>query len=463
MISIQTNLINFTKNLSMAQSFFKLFGVTEDSFEFTKDRIFHVPNEPCPGCGKLMVKNGSYVSSSKYYSSQDALFKIGQQFCPKCKRTHTPQKKIASVICGMANDFLESVIVSCSSNGMNNSGIQDHLLNCFGIPLCTGTISTIIDNHVGSIQLAEPIINAKGWYGYDEQYLKENGQKIVRVTILDFNTLEPIFEKTLTKFNKKILMKTLKKVFKGKKPLGFTFDMLPMYPDAFTSVFKGIEIQWCLFHLNQLIFKEVMKACRINRKVFWELEVVHQMYEFFDIHYNRFAALEYIELAKKRLEDFEQYVKGRSKNEKKDIREFEKYLVWEIFKSQRLAKLLRKRTKTTLELRTDEEAKKRIEDLLHRKSTLFKPLQKRIVYINKNMDKFLTHNHFKEAQATNNRLEGYFGRTLSKTDKVRFLSHSEIKKVLKLKKLKRMGVLLIQNFSMKRLALVAIIGLLFAV
>lgn len=335
-------------------------------------------------------------------------------------------------------------MISLVEKGLSYPDVSSHLGETLGIKISPEHVSTIVQSHVTSIQLAEPLAKNHRWYLYDEQNLKVNGRKVYRVTVYDAKDLSTLYEKDHGKFNKGVLRNILKTVFHDKKPKGFTFDMAPLYPGVFTEVFgKDLNIPWCLFHLNQLIFKEVQNYPRKGRKVYWTLEEVHQLYECMACFFVRDTTIEYIIECKQRLEQFKQFLKGKSAvpNRNSLIIDYEKQLVREVFNYQHQLKLMRKRNKESLRLRTKADAHEYLNKLLYLKLTFIKPIQKRILSIEKNFERFTTHLDVPEAEHTTNKLEGRYGVTLRKTEKIRFRSRKAVKIALKLKKLKNQGAL----------------------
>ncbi len=459
MITKQFSLINFSQKKTEFGQFCELLHGSNLNLKITKNNIIHADREVCPECSTLMVYNGSYTSSSLYFRSQDVCFKVGQQFCPMCKKTRIPKNKFIQIIANRTNNFLECQMVSLSEKGLSYADISLHLKETFGVNICAEHVSDRVKNHIMSIDIASPIIPEHGWFCYDEQHLKENKKTIFRIVIYHPKTLEIVYEKDHKVFNQTILEDLLRQVFDGVTPKGFTFDMAPSYPKVFQKVFgKGLKMQWCLFHLNQLIFKEVRKSRRIGRKLVWDLEDIHQIYEFFSLFYERQTSLDYIINAKKRLGAFKEFIRGKIKNEEKEIIGFEKKLIGEFFSYQHQLKLMRKRTGETLRLLSREEANSRVQDIFHRRRSLIKPLESRIIYIKNNFEKFVASLDYDDSEATNNKLEGKFGVTFRKTEKVKFRSREALVNCLKLKQLKRQGTLFIEPSSMISLALICTVG-----
>lgn len=458
MIAKQFSLINFTQQKSIFQQFCRILYGHSVNIEITKTNIIHVEKEKCPNCGTIMDYNGFYESSALYYRSQYAYFKVGQQYCPDCDKTHIPQNRVVQTIVAKSNMFLENQMISLAEKGLSYPDISRHLKETLSVRVSAEHVSNIVKNHISSITLADPLIYPYDWYCYDEQHLKQNGKKVYRVVIYRPKTGDLVYEEDHDTFNKAVLRKILRKVFANTKPLGFTFDMAPSYPEVFTDVFgKDLNIQWCLFHLNKRIFKELKKHCRIGRELMWQLEDLQQFYEMLDIFYVRTSTIKYIIEAKKRLQQFKGFIKGKVDNETRAIKEFEKGLIKDIFHYQHKLKLMRKRNKETLRPRSKKEALERIHNL-SKEQSLIAPFKKRIKYIKKNFDKFVTHLKFKDAEATNNKLEGKFGITLRKTEKVKFRSRTALKRCLKLKRLKARGVLFLKSVSMQTLALISTFG-----
>ncbi len=270
---------------------------------------------------------------------------------------------------------------------------------------------------------------------------KINGKLYYRLVFLNLDTDEVIYEGLHKDISKKSLIKLLKEIFKDSKPKGFVFDMKTIYVNAFKSVFgKKINLQYCIFHLHKSIMDKFNKKMKFLNKSLWTLEDYKRMYMIFNIFYDRSEDLAFIDnLLFNRDFNFITSVKTEV---------IDKYYIKFARKQFHENKLIRERKNGFKRLKHN--SKKQIKENLDRILELCKIpkyFPKKVVsQLRKIKNNFSDYTGGIEFSIlTNNRVEGLFGSTLKKFQKKTFNMISHFSAFLKLKKLRKKGLSLLEE------------------
>jgi hypothetical protein len=217
--------------------------------------------------------------------------------------------------------------------------------------------------------------------------------------------------------------------------------MKTMYINAFKEVFgKSINLQYCIFHLHKSIMDKYNKKMKFLNQSLWTLEDYKRMYMIFNIFYDRSEEIKFIEkLQFKR--DFNLITSSiRTKIIDKDYIKLAR-------KQFHDNKVIRERISGLKRLKQNSKAV--IEENLDKILELCKILKyfpqkvvSQLIKIKKNFSDYI--GGIEEGILTNNRVEGLFGSTLKKFQKKMFNVILHFKAFLKLKKLRKKGLSLLE-------------------
>ena len=468
MILYQPTLINFGHVTQMyeyaAQNNIKLV--------ISKMGIIHTIRVHCPHCDGLCSYNGSNKTGHIISRSEDLFFKEGQQYCPYCNKTIQVKNEFIVSIKQTLNQFLLSETISLREKFMSYTDISRHLYEVCKIRIDSSTLKNICENRFLDFDNLEFDYEVEdGFYGYDEQYIRVNGKQVYRIIIYDYRNNCVVYEAKHEHLTKKILKQILKEVFGDEMPKGFVFDMKTMYPKAFKEVFgRKIKLQYCVFHLNKLILKEYSQSIKVGRKSNWSLTHYLNLYSLFNIFYNREQEIKLLTRFQKDLNDYKEKLAEIEDvvNYKKDAsfpkkcktdddrriylaKVYEKELRDKFMEHLHAEKLRRRRDKETLKARTKEDAKSKLDKLIRISNWYPKKIEARIQKIKDNFELFTGSDG---EHLTNNRLEGFFGTTLSGARKKGFHSDKALENFFKFQKLKASGIKIFESFSISRLAMI---------
>ena len=438
----------------------------------SKRGIIHTIRVHCPYCGCICSYNGSNKTGHIISRSEDLFFKEGQQYCPHCNKTIQVKNDFIVSIKQTLNQFLLSETISLREKFMSYTDISRHLYEVCKIRIDSTTLKNICENRFLDFENLEFDYEIEdGFYGYDEQYIRVNGKLMYRIIVYDYKNNCVIYEAKHEHLTKKILKQILKEVFGDVTPKGFIFDMKTMYPKAFKEVFgRKIKLQYCVFHLNKLILKEYSQSIKVGKKSNWSLAHYLNLYSLFNIFYNREQEIKLLKGFQKDLnnykeklaeiEDVGSYKKDASFPKKCKTDDDKRTYLAKVYENElrdkfmehlHAEKLRRRRDKETLKVRTKEDAKNKLDKLIRIGNWYPKKIEARIKKIKDNFELFTGSDG---EHLTNNRLEGFFGTTLSGARKKGFHSDKALENFFKFQKLKASGIKIFESFSISRLAMI---------
>lgn len=444
-------------------SVFQKINLFDNNVKITTTGIVHVMRETCPDCGEKCHYNGSSNKGRHILSkSYNSFLRKGQQYCSNCKKTIQVENDWIDIMITNFNDFITTEVCSLAES-MSEDDIVNHFYRTKSMKISKSLIHAIITK--ANAKLAELEFETKiehEFYGYDEQYVKIDGQRAYRLVFYDLKHNKVLHESTHKYFSKKILQKVLIEVFRGTKPKGFVTDMRVEYPSAFKSVFgRNIRIQYCVFHLNKLILKEYADSLRIGNKVQWTIMDYYNLYSLFNIFYDRSYELRYLKKMSEHFDKFKMELTSEKikfyahkynlpfKKEETLRRKVVIIIQAKMIKSFRIIlkcrRVNRKRLKITLIPRSIESAKEMFANIQQESFIFPVKIQKRIKRTEDNFEYFTAS---KSEILTNNKLEGFFGATLKKFRKKIKRSMLSFRAMLNSKRARREGLQVFRKFNL---------------
>ncbi len=377
-------------------------------------------NNACPQCtGRNYVDNGFHFLESYLILCLGLKIKASQFLCNDCGCCWTSGTEFVENIIKEFNDFLKSLLLGCARAGMGFGGACSLIEEKIGKTYSPQYLEEIYSEALDNVK-QEKFSSASGIYHYDEQYLLVNGEERCRLTIKDAVTEKIILDIHTPDAQKETIAKTLKKALQDLPVEVFILDMKQSYPEIIRELFPKAKIQWCIFHLYKIIWKEFKEEFG----KFLPLRELYNAYLLFDIFFNHELELEKLE---ELLKKFERFKTGELKSDK----EIEKCLLQEFRLFVKELKKERRNNNQKTERRTLEQSNDKFAKI--KKQILLYPqkLQKRIKYIDDNWEKFTLFQKDSRVQPTNNGIEHYFAATLCKTNKKDFRSKNSISRELK--------------------------------
>jgi len=373
----------------------------------------------CPFCGSYdFVNNGYYCIEDSMITSLGLRIKIAQFHCKKCSAFWSSERDFVDCIIKIEKDFVKCLLIGAARQGLSLVSATNLVEETVGhsySPQYLHELYTIALDQVKQ----EKFYSASGVYNYDEQHLKENGNAVCRLAIKDAVDGKIILDKLTSDAKKETIAKEVSKALGGLPVDAFIVDMNHIYPELIHELYPRAKIQWCIFHLHKIIWKELQEEFGKNIP----LVQLNNAYMLFNIFFDHTPELEKLkELLKK-------YDEQRTRDEKNNT-EIKKALRKEFAQFVKELKKQRRREHKLTPRRTLEQSQKIFTQIKQQVLLFPKKLQKRIQYIDDNWEKFTLFQRDTRVQPTNNGIEQYFAATLAKTDKKDFRSKNAITREL---------------------------------
>lgn len=406
----------------------------------TEIAFFEHTRPKCSYCGSAMSENGTKPGKPNKMENT----RLQQYICPQCGQQHVTslndhKKAYANYTYTICQKTLEYELIAYLSFEKK----AEIIANETGIVLKRQTVcyhqyafcEDFLDNQEQLInQLIKTLgIEASGVYCYDEEYLGNQQDPQVRLTIIDAVTNQIINDQIIKKedFTPDFIEIFLKYTLINLPKKLLITDGHPSYPSIIEKI--CINHQLCIFHIikNQRdpIFKKMNKLKRKEKNTNKKIEENN---------------LEIQELS--------EYSKGKSgrkaKNDKKGMRKNNKKK--ELTKNNK--DLRKQRSETKKEFKTHEynnerisniyesedekQARRRFNTIYNQKDHLDDDLRKFLERLEKKFDKTITFYKNEIFPKTNNKIEGYFKITLPKCLKKRFRTIEGLKLKIRINKIR---------------------------
>lgn len=435
---IETNLNNF---FYFAGNNFG-FGQNSDLI-ITADNKIRQVSRRCPKCGKTIVYNGSKKNETKLVRELGLIIKHGQHYCGHCGYRWSIRSEDVDFWIKQQKQIIKNAVTVLCSKKVSLYDVVDVIKKIFCEGISHEWVRQLYIRALKKLRIRRSK-KFSGIYHYDEQFLKVNGKKVARITILDAVTRIIILDEKFDAASEKNIIKALRKALKPSEVKVFILDMGTKYPEYLEKAYsKDVKIQWCIFHLYKLISKEFQDEFGKKLSLYQE----YNKMTLFNIFFNHDKELLFLKKQLKKLEKRKELLKG-VKGKEKMLFEYEKELRKEYKKyCKSLKKYRRRKHSIKLKRRRIDKAKQLFAQVKSLINFYPKKIQERIKKINENWDKFILGLTNPKIPLTNNNLEQYYSASLQKTEKKKFRSEQSIELKLKVDRIRNYGRELIKKVN----------------
>jgi transposase-like protein len=225
---------------------------------------FEIQNPHCPAC------SSSKIIKQEYYPRNLKLAEFGQQtvyvrryFCKACnKKFATPLDIIVEKGHQYARVYQKQVLKSYKTGYCSFRHIEKIFRSIYSESPTHQTIYNWIEE-LSTEPTTEGISKNSGYYCYDEQYLRINGKRYYRLSLIDSILNKPIAEEIANNIEYNTVKSFIKKAISNKLIYAITTDHRRKYKRIMDEL--RINHQLCIFHLFRMIGKEVYK--KLNSKL----------------------------------------------------------------------------------------------------------------------------------------------------------------------------------------------------
>lgn len=404
--------------------------------EFNEIVYFEHDRPQCPRCGSDMDDNGSReVKPNKLEGIRKK-----QYICPDCKKTQvTSLEPFISKYSNYSYDICEKGLnydyIDYLSYGKKSELIKFES----NIKIARSTVyyhESIYDQVF--IRRQEKInydllklngIGPTGYFHYDEQFPKINGEQMVRLAVIDAINNLPINEILIEKtdFDKNIVEAFLESSIAGLPQEAIITDGSSMYREIIDKI--GIKHQLCIFHVianhHLKIYKRISAIARRIRTI-----------------YNNIAANKTtITMLENeiRTNNYSQKKKSNKREKIKNLKNKNKALRTERTKLKKELNELMKtneRIENIYDAKDKKGSQRRFNTLYNRRKFLDKNTCGFLENLDKKFDRTVTYHEDSLIPRTNNGIERYFGITLSSLIKRKYRTIEGLTRWLRLQKIR---------------------------
>jgi len=383
---------------------FKNLPKSLNRFLITADRKYLWLEPQCLFCESYnVVHNGYYFCEHNYFVSLGLKIKNGHYLCKSCNRTFSIPFPMLKELENDLRKFLKETCFLLYMNGMSFEKISEYISKHYNLAISDETVRKYYRKIATSFR-SQNISKTSGFYLIDCQHLKVRGEHIVRLAVIDLHTKLNIIDVDIDDETNEIIIERLRLLLLPYRIKGFIVDGKGGLLKALKKEFK-VPIQRCIFHVQKLIVGDYIKKCGKNLT----LLQLRNMYMLLNIFMNHDAEVNFLNNLIK---------------DKHFMRD-EKRLLEKWYEFRKDLKRFRRKQKQYLLHRTEEEMEEQLK--LAKLFLIEKHEIKRINIIEKEWEECTEFLRTKELVPTNNAIEHYFSKTLTKTEKKVFRTRIALK------------------------------------
>ena len=402
-------------NLSEAKLLLTIFPAS-NKYEFTSKKVFRMKDYFVCACGNVIVHNGYDYARKNGFGK----VKIGKQICQKCGAEHHEDKTFWKKLLSDWKDTLTSLLLVLRDSNVSwkaISTIMNYILPCSG-----SKAMCLFNNKIEQFEYPQEnylIVN------YDEQHPKKGRTQKFRLTLLNYDTGNPIAEDLFDNKNEATIEAFLRKHLGVNKELIIITDCDRRYPAIFKKIWGNkLILQKCLLHLNKLVVNDFGKNTTLQNE--------YNKYLLLNIFYNRNKELKFLE-------------KFLKKQDKKSFTNNKEKIIWlkeaknKFYECVKELEKKRRREGKNLTQRKLFKATQIFEELLKQQILFPQKTRERLQMIKDNWQYFTAFYHIKNCPATNNAIENYYSTSLKTHRKKQLRTNKGIINHMKLTAYKRIN------------------------
>ena len=363
-----------------------------------------------------MVHNGYDYARKKGLGK----VKIGKQRCPICQEEYHEDKGFWKSLLSRWKETITKMILSLRDSHVSWQAISN--LMKFILPCGKDKAIRLFDDAIEQFSYTQ---DNYAIVHYDEQHPKQGRNQKFRLTLLNYETKQPIADELFDNKDEKTIEAFLRKHLDPDKEIVIITDCDRRYPAIFKRIWGNKVVhQKCLLHLNKLVVNDFGKNLTLLN--------MYNLYLILNIFYNREKELNFLKKLLNK-QDKKSFASAKEKREwiKKAKQKFYGYL--------RNMENTRRRNRKKLTQRKLFKAEEILNNLLEQKALFPKKARKRLDMIKENWECFTAFYHIKDCPATNNRIENFYSTSLKTHRKKQLRSDKGIINHMKLAAIKRQG------------------------
>lgn len=360
-------------------------------------------NPICPHCSSHYVNhNGYYECESQLIKDLGLNIKHGHYLCKSCNKTFSTKFPDLQLFLNDLHKFLKESCFKLYLEGLTFCAIAKYIEDHFCISISKENARQYY-KEIAQQYKDMNVLESSGFFCVDCQHLKVNGNKTYRLSIVDPVKKKNIADNIIIAESNSEIIDRLRLLLLPFTINGFIVDGKMGFDDELEKEFK-VPVQRCIFHVQQLIVRDYIKKYKKMN-----LLQLRNMYMMLSIFTNHDAEVEFL----------------NQKINQKTIFQDEKKGLEEFYEFRKNLRKFRRKQKAYLIPRTENEMLAKLKEA--KRFLTEKHEKRRLKKIDKAWKKITQFLYVKEMPATNNAVEHYYSKTLTKTEKKKFRDLSAIK------------------------------------
>lgn len=253
-------------------------AILDENYFVNSDGVIEYRKPYCTKCNSHnIIKKDSNWKELFLEDGVPIRVKVKRYYCKKCKKKFQVEfTKVYGKFCNFSNNF-RNKIVKCREHGwMSLRSIKRQIKDWFDIDFSHESIrkALLVD---GDFYYFNDDVILSGYYGYDEQWEKVNGNWIYYLVLFDLVNNVPVASMLTEKLYDEVIKNFIDMSIPFKDRIAIVTDLKPEY-DKIMSELKFVH-QHCTFHLEKNIKSNMIK--KINKDMVnyrFELKNTHPEY-----------------------------------------------------------------------------------------------------------------------------------------------------------------------------------------
>lgn len=378
-------------------------------------------NPICPFCkSRYVVHNGYYACEDSLVSSLGLQIRQGHYLCRACKKTFSTRFPGLDLFLHDFRTFLEETCFHLFVKGLTFGAIGQYFQEHYNIPMSDETARQSYLKITRKYR-DEKVLESSGKFCIDCQHLKVNGNKAVRLSIVDAVTKKCLVDIVVEAENNEEIIDRLRLHLLPYEIKGFVVDGKGGLKEALEKEF-GVPVQLCVMHFQKLIVMDYEKA---YGKTLSLLQLRNQ-YLLLSILMDHDAELQVLDKKLEELGLFKSQVVFQNNQLRAEVlANEEKKLIRSFYEFRESLYRHRRKQEQYLVPRTEKEM---VEKFRRAKMFLIEKHEiARLVKMEEEWKALTRFLYVKGLPPTNNTVEHYYAKTLTKTKKKQFRAIDALK------------------------------------
>lgn len=346
----------------------------------------------CQYCGsEKVVQNGYFTCEARIIKELGLRIRHGHYLCNGCQRSFSISYPGLKKFLNDLKRFLQETSFSLSMKGMSFGQIAEYITEQFNMPISDETVRRYYTKIARSFR-SRKVLKTSGYFSIDCQHVRIKGEKYARLSVIDVLEQASVIDVSIPAETIEEVMDRLRLLLLPHKVKGIIVDGKRGLVKALKQEIK-VPVQRCVMHVQKLIVAKYKNPTLLQ---------LRNMYMLLNILMDHDTEVQFLNNLLG-----EQVLFGD-----------EKRLIQRFYEFRDDLKRFRRKQNKYLITRTEEEMLDRLKQT--KKFLTEKHEKERIKKIEKEWEELTEFLRVKELKPTNNAVEHYYSKTLTKTDKKRF-------------------------------------------